>query len=64
MVVTFVTGPVLRDQVDVGSTCADVVLAPIVRTDAFEAAENIVQGTRTILGSVKAGLVVRQGAPE
>ena len=64
VVVTFVTAPVLRDQVDVGSACADVVFAPIARMDAFEAAENIVQGTRTILGSVKAGLVVRKEAPE
>ena len=64
VVVTFVTAPVLRHQVDVSSACADVVFAPIARMDVFEAAENIEQGTRTILGSVKAGLVVRNGAPE
>jgi hypothetical protein len=64
VIVTFVTAPVLRDQVDAGSAWADVIVAPVARMDAFEVAGNVVQGTRTILGSVKAGLVVRKGAPE
>jgi ABC-type molybdate transport system substrate-binding protein len=64
VIVTFVTAPVLRDQVDAGGAWADVIVAPIARMDAFEVAGNVVQGTRTILGSVKAGLVVRKGAPE
>ena len=64
VIVTFVTAPVLRDQVEAGSARADVVVAPLARMDAFEAARNVVPGIRTILGSVKAGVVVRKGAVE
>jgi len=32
--------------------------------DGFEAAGNVLAGIRTILGSVKAGVVIRKGAPE
>jgi len=62
--ITFVTAPVLRDRVDCGEAEADVIVAPVARMDAFEAAGNVVPGVRTILGSVKAGVVVRKGAPE
>jgi molybdate transport system substrate-binding protein len=64
VIVTFVTAPVLRDRVEAGSAQADVVVAPLARMDAFEAARNVLPGIRTILGSVKAGVVVRKGAPE
>ena len=49
VIVTFVTAPVLRDQVDAGSAWADVIVAPVARMDAFEVAGNVVQGTRAIL---------------
>jgi molybdate transport system substrate-binding protein len=64
VIVNFVTAPVLRDQVDAGNAQADVIVAPIARMDAFEAGGNVVQGIRTVLGSVKAGVVVRKGALE
>jgi molybdate transport system substrate-binding protein len=64
VIVDFVTAPVLRDQVDAGSAQADVIVAPIARMDAFEAAGNVVADIRTVLGSVKAGVVIRKGAPE
>ena len=62
VVVNFVTAPVLRDRVDAGSAEADVIVAPIARMDAFEAAGKLLPDIRTILGSVKAGVVVREGA--
>jgi len=60
--VTFVTAPVLQKQVADGSAQADVVVAPVARMDAFEAAGNVVPGIRATLGSVKAGVVIRKGA--
>jgi molybdate transport system substrate-binding protein len=64
VIVTFVTAPVLRDQVDAGSAEADVIVAPVARMDAFESAGNVLPDIRCVLGSVKAGVVVRKGAPE
>lgn len=60
--VTFVTAPVLREQVEGGSARADVIVAPVARMDGFEAAGNVTPGIRTVLGSVKAGVVIRKGA--
>ena len=62
VIVNFVTAPVLRDKVVAGSAQADVIVAPTARMDAFEAAGNVLSGIRTVLGSVKAGVVVRDGA--
>ena len=64
VVVNFVTAPVLRDQVDAGSAQADVIVAPVARMDGFEAAGNVMPAIRTVLGSVKAGVVIRKGAAE
>jgi molybdate transport system substrate-binding protein len=63
VIVEFVTAPVLRDRVDDGSAAADVIVAPVARMDGFEAAGMVLPGIRTVLGSVKAGVVVRKGAP-
>lgn len=60
--VSFVTAPVLQRQVADGSARADVVVAPVARMDAFEAAGKVVPGIRSVLGSVKAGVVIRKGA--
>ncbi len=60
--VSFVTAPVLRQQVAEGSAQADVIVAPVGRMDEFEAAGNVVPGFREIVGSVKAGVVIRAGA--
>ena len=64
VIVNFVTAPVLRDQVEAGNAQADVIVAPIARMDAFEAAGDVLRDIRAVLGSVKAGVVVRKGAPE
>lgn len=61
--VSFVTAPVLRKRVAEGSAQADVIVAPVARMDEFEAAGNVVPGIREIVGSVKAGVVVRKDAP-
>jgi molybdate transport system substrate-binding protein len=61
--VSFVTAPVLKKLVAEGSAQADVIVAPVARMDEFEAAGNIVPGIREVLGSVKAGVVIRDGAP-
>lgn len=64
VVVDFVTAPVLRDRVDAGTAEADVIVAPVARMDAFEAGGNVLPGIRAMLGSVKAGVVVRKNAPD
>jgi molybdate transport system substrate-binding protein len=60
--VAFVTAPVLRERVDAGEAAADVIVAPVARMDRFEAERRVLPGMRTIVGSVKAGVVVREGA--
>jgi molybdate transport system substrate-binding protein len=60
--VAFVTAPVLREQVVKGEAAADVVVGPVARIEEFEGSGSVVPGTRTPVGSVKAGVVVRDGA--
>ena len=60
--VAFVTAPVLREQVGQGEADADVVVGPVACLEEFEGAGRVVPGTRTPVGSVKAGVVVRDGA--
>lgn len=62
--VTFVTAPVLRELVEKGEAAADIIVAPVARMDAFEAEGSVLPGIRSIVGSVKAGVVVRAGAKE
>ena len=60
--VSFVTAPVLRERVEAGEAEADVIVAPVARMDRFEAEGRVLAGIRTIVGSVKAGVVIRDGA--
>ena len=60
--VTFVTAPVLRERVEKGEAAVDIVVGPVARIKAFEADGKVVPGTFTPVGSVKAGVVVRDGA--
>lgn len=62
--VSFVTAPALRDLVEKGEAAADVIVAPVARMDAFEAEGSVLPGIRSIVGSVKAGVVVRAGTQE
>ncbi len=58
---SFVTAPVLRQMV-AGGTRADVIVCPAARMDEFERDGRVVPGIRSVVGSVKAGVVVRKGA--
>lgn len=60
--VEFVTAPALKDRVESGTAAADVIVAPVARMDDFEAAGQVIPGIRTVVGSVKAGVVIRDGA--
>jgi molybdate transport system substrate-binding protein len=62
--VTFATAPVLRERVEQGTAEADVVVAPVPGMDGFEQAGQVVPGKRVVIGAVRAGVVVRDGAPE
>jgi molybdate transport system substrate-binding protein len=62
--VRFVTAPVLRVKVEAGEADADVIVAPVARMDEFEAEGRVLPGIRSVVGSVKAGVVVWDGAPD
>ncbi len=60
--VTFATAPVLEGKVEDGTAAADVVIAPVPAMKAFEDKDLVVAGTSAVIGSVKAAVVVRDGA--
>ena len=60
--IAFATAPVLRDIVTRGDADADVVIAPVQATADFRAAGLTAQGCGGVVGSVRAGIVVREGA--
>jgi molybdate transport system substrate-binding protein len=59
--VSFVTAPVLKEQVETATAEADVIVAPVARMDSFEKSGQVISGIRSIVGSVKAGVVIRDG---
>ena len=61
--VTFATAPVLKGKVEDGTAAADVFIAPAPAMKAFEEKGLVVAGTSAVIGSVKAAVVVREGAP-
>ena len=61
--VRFATAPVLRGKVENGEAAADIVIAPVPTMRAFEGEGRTVPGIGAVIGSVKAGVVVRDGAP-
>lgn len=62
--VEFATAPVLRERVQSGDTNADVIIAPAAAMDAFATAGHVEPESVSVIGSVTAGVVVRDGAPE
>ena len=60
--VTFATAPVLKRRVEDGAAGADVVIAPVPAMKGFEEKGLVVAGTSAVIGSVKAAVVVRDGA--
>ena len=61
--VTYATAPVLRGRVEKGEAEADVVIAPVPAMQAFAEDGRTVPGVGAVIGSVKAGVFVRDGAP-
>lgn len=60
----FATAPVLRAQVAQGEAEADIIVAPVPSMQAFEAEGRVVAGSTVVVGSVQAGVAVRDGVPD
>lgn len=59
--ITFATAPVLRERVEGGGAAADLLVAPVALVQEFAAAGLVADGTAVTIGSVTAGVAVRQG---
>ncbi|MFQ5931313.1 MAG: molybdate ABC transporter substrate-binding protein [Nitrospiraceae bacterium] len=64
VVITFATAPVLRSKVENEEAQADIVIAPAPMMKDFEKNGRVLPGSSTVLGKVKAAVVVRDGAPK
>ncbi len=62
--ITFATAPVLRGKIENKEATPDIVVAPIPTMKGFEEKGLVVAGTRAVLGSVRAAVVVRDGVPK
>ena len=62
--VEFATAPVLRDTINSGTSDADIVVAPVPTAEAFAADGHTVDGSGSIIGSVKAAVTIKNGAVE
>ena len=60
--ITFATAPTIKAAVDRGAADADVVVASAPAVAGFEAEGRTIAGVRTVIGSIKTGVVVRVGA--
>ncbi len=61
--ITFATAPKLRQLVESGQGGADVIIAPVAAMAGFEDKGLIVTGSAHEIGSVRAAVVVWDGAP-
>jgi molybdate transport system substrate-binding protein len=61
--ITFNTAPKVQKMVNAGEDAFDIVVAPVAMVEAFESTGRTVAGTRVVVGSVKAAVVVRAEAP-
>lgn len=62
--IEFATAPVLKVAITSGGSDADIVVAPIAATEAFETENLTVAGFGAIVGSVKAAVTIKNGAIE
>lgn len=62
--ITFTPAPRIKETVEGGTAEADVVVAAAPAVEAFEAQGRTITGVMTVIGSIKAGVVVRVGAHE
>jgi molybdate transport system substrate-binding protein len=58
----FATAPVLRDRIAKGEAAADVLVAPVALVEHCMAEGLVVPGNKAVVGSVTAGVAVREGA--
>ena len=61
-VIEFATAPVIRQRVTTGAANADVIVSPVPAMEGFAGDGLIVPNTVSVIGSVTAGVVVRNGA--
>ena len=64
VVLTFATAPAIRRRVESGEANADVLLVPIQTVEDFAASGHVATGSNAVIGSVKAGVVIRRGELE
>lgn len=60
--ITFNTAPRVQEMVNAGENTFDIVVAPVAMLEAFESTGRTVAGTRAVVGSIKAAVVVRADA--
>jgi molybdate transport system substrate-binding protein len=63
IVITFATAPAIQRKIENEENSPDVVIAPVAAMEDFAKGGRIVAGSSAVIGSVKAGVVIRQGAP-
>ena len=63
VVLAFATAPAIRRKLENAATAADVILAPVETMEEFMSKGHVAAGSSAVVGSVKAGVVVRQDAP-
>lgn len=61
--ISFATAPILRERIEAGEAGADIVVAPLAAMEAFARDGRLAAGPRVPVGSVKAGVAIRDGAP-
>jgi len=64
IILAFATAPAIRRWVESGEASADVLLVPIQTLEDFAASGHAAAGSSAVIGSVKAGVVVRRDAPK
>ena len=62
--VEFATTPAIRERVAAGTAHTDVIVVPVMTLEEFENDGTVVSGSAVALGSVSAGVAVRNGAWE
>jgi molybdate transport system substrate-binding protein len=62
--ISFATAPKIKAAIEDGTAEADVVVATDQAIQAFDAEGRTIAGAVTVIGSIKAGVVIRMGAHE
>lgn len=62
--IEFATAPVITERVTSGAANADVIVAPVPAMQGFATNRQIVSDPMPVIGSVTAGVVVRNGATD